>query len=320
MTRYCFGVDVGGTSIKMGFFTEEGILQEKWSIPTNLSEKGTFIIPEIAQAIMDKLKEKQIELSQVLGIGVGVPGPVSQESVVQKCVNLGWDIVDVAKELKALTGLKVKVGNDANVAALGEMFGGSGKGSSSIVMVTLGTGVGGGVIIDGQILNGTNGAAGEIGHIEMSSDETEYCGCGKRGCLEQYASATGIVRMTKKVLEEKSYPSGMDTKLELEKLSAKYIFDLAKAGDEVAQFIAEETAKYLGIALAQIACIVNPEVFVIGGGMATAGDYLVEMIQKHYKDHAFHAAKNGKFILASLGNDAGIYGCAKLALTRGERR
>ena len=198
MKRYAFGVDIGGTTVKMGLFETAGTLLETWEIPTDTSDNGKNILPDIAKAVSAKLEEKKLSPLDIEGIGMGVPGPIGPDGTVLKCVNLGWGVFNVEEELNRLTGFKVKAGNDANVAALGEMWQGGGKGFRDLVMVTLGTGVGGGVIINEKILAGTNGAAGEIGHIPMRDDETECCGCGKKGCLEQYASATGIVRMTKK--------------------------------------------------------------------------------------------------------------------------
>lgn len=312
--RYCVGVDIGGTAIKFGLFNRYGVLTKKWSIKTNTNENGRYILSEIADAIFNVYTRNNLKLDSLEGIGVGVPGPVDASGVVKKCVNLGWDIVDVKSELERLVKVPVTVGNDANVAALGEMYKGSAKEAKNLVMITLGTGVGGGIIVNEQILNGIDGAAGEIGHLEMSAEETECCGCGKKGCLEQYASATGIVRLAKQALNDKDICEMYDTKMKGTELSAEYIFALAKSGDPLAEYIVEEMAKKLGIALAQIACIVNPEIFVIGGGVAAAGDFLLEKIQRYYQAHAFHAAQNTRFVLASLGNDAGIYGGAKLAL------
>lgn len=311
MKKYAFGVDIGGTTIKMGFFETTGTLLEKWEIPTRTEENGVNILPDIAVEIDKKIKEKSIEKSDIEGIGVGVPGPVDDDGTVFKCVNLGWGVFNVEIELNRLTELKVKVGNDANVAALGEMWQGGGKGYKNIVMVTLGTGVGGGVIINEKIVCGSNGAGGEIGHINMKENEKDACGCGNRGCLEQYASATGIVRTTKKFLEE--HPES-ETVLKDDEITAKAIFDAAKAGDEVANKMVDKTAKILGRGLSQIACVVNPQVFVIGGGMSKAGALLIEKVQSYYQQYAFHAARNTYFKLADLGNDAGIYGGVRMIL------
>lgn len=243
---------------------------------------------------------------------MGVPGPVGQDGTVFKCVNLGWGIFNVEQELTTLTGLKVRAGNDANVAALGEMWQGGGRGYKNLVMVTLGTGVGGGIIINEHILPGANGAAGEIGHMPMKDNEPETCGCGKKGCLEQYASATGIVNMTKRYFSE--HEQAESSLKNINAFTAKDIFDAAKEEDKVALEMMDEVGIMLGKALASIACVVNPEVFVIGGGMAKAGNILLDCIQKHYTEYAFHAACDTDFKSAELSNNAGIYGGVRLVL------
>ena len=312
MKKYAFGVDIGGTTVKMGFFRTNGTLVDTWEIPTRTEENGKYILTDITVAVEQKLKEKNISKLDVEGIGMGVPGPVGLDGTVFKCVNLGWGIFNVENELSQITGLKVKAGNDANVAALGEMWQGSGKGYKDMVMVTLGTGVGGGIIIQEHILAGINGAAGEIGHIPMWDDETETCGCGKKGCLEQYASARGVVRMTERYL--KKNPDVNTALRERESFSAKDIFDEAKKGDKAALAMVDETGCMLGKALASIACVVNPEAFVIGGGMAKAGDILLDAIRKYYTQYAFHAACETVFKRAKLSNNAGIYGGVRLVL------
>ena len=259
----------------------------------------------------NKLAQEGISKDEVEGIGIGVPGPVRSDGVVNTCVNLGWGVVNVAESLGALTGLKVKVGNDANVAALGEMWQGGAKGCKDVIMVTLGTGVGGGVIVDGRIVAGFNGAGGEIGHMTVNPDEIEACNCGQYGCLEQYASATGIVRVAKRKLAKTAEETSLR---KFENLSAKDVFDEAKAGDAVALDLVDEVCGILGAALSNIACVVNPEVIVIGGGVSKAGEILIGTIQKHYIETSFHACRNTRFALADLGNDAGMYGCVELLL------
>lgn len=309
MQKYIFGVDVGGTTVKLGLFTTEGTLLEKWEIKTRKEEEGKYIIKDIVETIENKLNENNISKSEVLGIGIGVPGPVKDDGTVLKCVNLGWKVFNIVDQVNKLVKLPIKAANDANVAALGEMWRGGGKGYKNAVMVTLGTGVGGGIIVDGKIISGSNGAGGEIGHIKVSDNETECCGCGNKGCLEQYASATGIVSLANKALKT------MKTKSDLknfENLSAKDIFDSAKVGDELALELVDDFGNRLGKALANIACIINPEIFVIGGGLSKNGSFLIENITKHFKENAFHISINTKFELAKLGNDAGIYGAARL--------
>ena len=313
MDKYCFGVDLGGTTVKIGLFSIEGQLQDKWEIPTRTENHGAEILSDIAASIQSRMDTGHLSKEQVTGIGIGVPGPVLNENIVQGCVNLGWGNVRVADELSALTGLKVKAANDANVAALGEQWQGGGKGFQNLVMFTLGTGVGGGIIQNGRIISGANGAAGEIGHmVIVDSDEVVgTCGCGHRGCLEQVASATGIVNLTEKKLAECSQDSVLR---EISPLTAKDVLDAAKAGDALAEQAAENMMKQLGRAAAYIACVVNPDIFVIGGGVSKAGEYLIEGISRYYKDYAFHASADTKFALASLGNDAGMYGCVEMLL------
>ena len=311
MKKYVFGIDIGGTTIKMGLFKSEGKLDEMWEIQTRKQDGGSLILIDIANEISNKLNEKGILKEEIEGIGLGVPGPVSDDGTVFKCVNLGWGIINVEKKLEELTGLKVKAGNDANVAALGEMWKGGGKGYKNVVMVTLGTGVGGGIIIDGKIVSGANGAGGEIGHIHISDNESETCGCGKRGCLEQYASATGIVKYANKLMSEVYTPS---TLRRLEYISAKAIFEGAEEGDLLSLEVVEFFAKQLGKALSYITCVCDPEVIVIGGGVSKAGEIIINTVSKYYKQYAFHASRNTKFALAELGNEAGIFGGAKLII------
>ena len=308
--KYVFGVDIGGTTVKLGFFDTEGNILEKWEIPTRKELGGKYILPDIAESITNLLMEKGIEKKDVVGVGVGVPGPVDADGVVFKAVNLGWDIFSVSNTLGDLINLPVKAGNDANVAALGEMWKGGGKGHDDLVAVTLGTGVGGGIIVQGKLLAGATGAGGEIGHIHVEDNETDRCGCGKQGCLEQYGSATGIVRIANRVLAATDEASVLRDG----ELTAKAVCDAAKAKDAVAIKVMEQFGEYLGRGLAAIACVVNPEVFVIGGGVSKAGEMLFNYIRPNYEKYVFHGSKNTKFALATLGNDAGIVGAARLVL------
>ena len=312
MKKFCIGVDIGGTTVKIGLFSEQGKVEEKWEIVTRKDECGSFILSDIAASIQEKLEKHNIAKDKVAGIGIGVPGPVTEDGTVLKCVNLGWGIFNVADEVRKLTGIQnIKVGNDANVAALGEMWQGGGKGYKNIVMMTLGTGVGGGIILDGKILTGSKGAAGEIGHITVNYDEEDTCNCGKRGCLEQFASATGIVKEAKRLLLVSDKASKLR---DLQYLSAKAIFDAAKEGDELADDLVDELTKYLGIAASHIAAVVDPEAFVIGGGVSKAGEILTNRIKQNYEKNVMFALQNKEFKLAELGNDAGIYGCAKMVI------
>lgn len=310
MKKYCFGVDVGGTTIKMGLFDVEGNVLEKWEIVTRTENGGVNVLPDIAKAVEDKMTEKSIAKEEVAGVGVGVPGPVDGKGIVHRCVNLGWDEFNVNDKLGELVGMPVMAGNDANVAALGEMWKGGGQGHSDLVVVTLGTGVGGGIIIDGKILTGANGAGGEIGHIHVQDGEPEICGCGNNGCLEQYASATGVVRLAKRTLAK----TDKATVLNADTVTAKDVWDAVKEGDAVAIEVAEQFGKYLGEGLAAIAGVINPEAFVIGGGVSKAGEILLSYVEKNYKPVVFHGSRDAKFTLATLGNDAGIFGAAKLVL------
>ena len=311
MEKRCFGVDIGGTTVKMGLFTVDGKVTDKWEIPTRKEENGKYILEDIAKAVKERMQRDTLTLEDIAGLGIGVPGPVKEDGTVLKCANLGWGVFNVADTVRELTGIEnVKVGNDANVAALGEMWQGGGKGYNNLVMVTLGTGVGGGVILGGKILTGSNGAGGEIGHIRVNYEEKDVCGCGKTGCLEQYASATGVVRLAKKALEKKE----KKTPLVADDLSAKAVFDAAKAGDELAMDIVEKFGFYLGMALAHISQVIDPEVFVIGGGVARAGQIIIDEVSKNYEENVMFALKNKAFKMAELGNDAGIYGSARMVL------
>lgn len=309
--KYGFGVDVGGTSVKLGFFDEDGLLLEKWEIPTRTRNGGEAILPDIAQAIASCLDRRGVDRAQVLGIGIGVPGPVADDGLVNRCVNLGWGVFNLHEALQSLTGFPVKAGNDANVAALGEYWRGGGAGCHSMVMATLGTGIGGGIIIGGRILGGAHGVGGEIGHLVLNKNETEQCGCGKFGCAEQYASATGIVRMAKKFMAESDAPSSLRG---IEPLTAKDVFDHAGAGDALAKDILEFVYDCLGEFLADVCAICDPELVLIGGGVSKAGQVLLDGIVRYFPHYMFHACKDTKFALATLGNDAGMYGCFRLVL------
>ena len=308
--KYCFGVDIGGTTVKMGLLEEEGKIVDKWEITTDTSEEGKAILPNVAASIENKMKEHGLTKEDIIGVGAGVPAPVTAEGIVNGSANLGWNYKEVKKELEELTGMKACIGNDANVAALGEMWKGGGVGEKNVIMVTLGTGVGGGVIINGKVLVGANGAGGEIGHLCVNYEEKDKCGCGNCGCLEQYASATGIVRLAKKKLGQELRP----TILTKEDVTAKDVFDAVKAGDETAKEIAVEFGRYLGYALANLAAVLDPVVIVIGGGVSKAGEVLIPYIREPFMERAFFANRNVKFALATLGNDAGICGAAKLVL------
>ena len=311
MASYVFGVDVGGTTVKMGLFNKDGEVIDKWEIPTRTENHGENILPDVAASIKEKMAQKSIVKEDVEGVGIGTPGPVEKNGVVHQAVNLGWPEMNMKEELTTLLdGMRVEGGNDANVAALGEMWKGGGRGHKNLVAVTLGTGVGGGIIINGEIMTGATGSGGEIGHIHVEDNETEACNCGNFGCLEEYASATGITRLANRALQA----SDKDSVLRNGEVSAKTVFDAVKVGDELAIEVAKQFGEYLGKALGVIAAIVNPEIFVIGGGVSKAGDILFDYIRPSFERTAFHGSRNVIFALATLGNDAGIYGAARMLL------
>ena len=310
MGKYVFGVDVGGTTVKLGLFDIEGNLLDKWEIPTRKENGGELILADTAESIKAKMEEKDMLKKDVVGVGLGAPGPIDGEGTVYGAVNLGWGTFSIRDTLAELLDLPVKAGNDANVAALGEMWKGGGQGCKNLIAVTLGTGVGGGIIVNGEILTGAVGAGGEIGHIHVEDNETESCNCGNFGCLEEYASATGIVRLANRALQA----DGKDSILRNGEVSAKAIFDAVKAGDELAVEVAKEFGEYLGKGLGVIAGIINPEIIVIGGGVSKAGEVLFDYIRPPFERTVFSGCKDTIFALATLGNDAGIYGAAKMVL------
>lgn len=311
MKKYAIGADIGGTTVKLGLFTTDGALLEKWEIRTNTENGGEKILPDIAASCRAILADRKIILNEVEGIGFGVPGPVGADGIIDVCVNLGWENVDLKEEVHKLLGLKAAVGNDANVAAVGECWKGGGKDADNLVMITLGTGVGCGIILDGRMVTGAHGYGGEAGHIQINPEEEETCNCGKNGCLEQYCSANGIVRVTKQNLESVS----TDTMLrDYSDLTCENIFYAAKKGDAFALRQVDEFARTLALGLSYISCVIDPELFLIGGGVSKAGTIVTDTVEKHYQNFVFGAQKNTRFGLAQLGNDAGIYGAAKLVI------
>ncbi len=311
MKEYAFGVDVGGTNIKMGLFSSEGMPLEKWEIPTDTKDNGESILPEIAQSIQQHMMHRAIKSGQIAGIGIGVPGPVDEDGVVYKCNNLGWGIFNVRDRMRELLPdiPKVVVGNDANVAALGELWQGGAAGYESAVLFTLGTGIGGGIVLNGKIVAGKNGGAGEVGHITVEPGETVPCKCGKYGCLEQYASARGVVFLAKRMLQETDRPSQLR---KIDDFTAKEICALAQAGEEMAGDIIDRFGEYLGRALSFVSCTVDPDVYIIGGGMSQAGSIVTNAVMKYHRKYAFHVSQGTKAVIAKLGNEAGIYGCARM--------
>ncbi|WHX99313.1 ROK family glucokinase [Neobacillus sp. DY30] len=314
--QWIVGVDLGGTTTKLAFVNLNGEILHKWEIPTDNSNEGQNITTNITNAINQKLEELKEEKTILIGIGMGAPGPINYESgVVLNVVNLGWqDNFPLQESLHSLTGLPVAIENDANCAALGEMWNGAGKGAKDLVCVTLGTGVGGGVIANGNIVRGINGAAGEIGHITSIPFGGPLCNCGKTGCLETIASATGIVRLAENELSKPEAKGELAVILtENGKVTAKDVFDSARNGDELAQKILDEVTFHLGFALANIANTLNPEMIVLGGGVSRAGDILLDSVKENFAKFTFSAAKDSTNLsLATLGNDAGAIGAAWL--------
>ncbi len=312
--KYIYGVDIGGTTVKIGLFTEEGTLIYDFEIKTRTENNGENILSDIAEAIFFKMWKEDADKNDIIGVGLTAPGPVLKDGTINGAVNLGWGTFNLSERFSEITGFKTVSGNDANVAALGEMWKGGGMGYSDIMMVTFGTGVGGGLILNGKIHTGAHGAAAEIGHIPFAEpeDEPETCGCGKRGCLEQYASANGAVRVAKRYLNE--HPDEECGLRNIPEFTSKDIFDLVKAGDVTACKIAEEVYRIIGRAMAMISAVTDVEAFVFGGGMAKAGQILIDGAKKYYLKYAFPASRNTDFCLATLGNKAGIYGAAKLVI------
>ena len=315
MGNYAFGVDIGGTMIRLGLFEEDGSLVDKWEIPTELSYEGSRILPDIAGSIREEMKERAIRQEEVVGVGVGAPGPIDADGTVFCAVNLGWDVFNIPEVLGSYLNLPVKAANDANVAAFGEMWRGGGRGYSDVVAVTLSTGVGGGILTGGRILTGAAGAGGEFGHMRIRDGETESCGCGRTGCLEQYTSVGGILRLARKRLQKDAVPSLLRHK----DFQAIDVFKAAEAQDAVAIEVARQFGEYLGKGLAAVASVVNPELIIIGGEVSRAGEVLLEYICPAFEKYVFSACRNVHFVMATLGSDAGIYGAAGLFLNQEER-
>ena len=309
MSLKCIGIDIGGTSVKLGIFEEDGTLVKKWEIPTRKEENGKYILGDIAASIRRMAKESGLELSDFSGAGMGFPGPVLPNGHCEVCVNLGWKAGNPQQELsRLLDGMVVKSGNDANVAALGEMWQGGGKGYKNLVMVTLGTGVGGGIIIDGKLYTGCNSLAGELGHIVIRQGG-EPCGCGRRGCLEAYSSAAALVKFAHRALD-----AGRESSLRENGsgLNAKHICDAVDAGDALACELFETYCDDLACGLSSFINIFQPECIVLGGGLAGYGEKLLAPLRKRIEKETFRGDTNTELVLASLGNDAGLVGAAML--------
>ena len=309
--KYLLGIDIGGTTVKIGLVSYEGNIIEKFEIPTNTENSGSSILSDIKDAIYSFLGKKEIDRTLVTGIGFGVPGPVVN-NVIYKCTNLGWGIVDIVESFGSMLDWNpvIAATNDANAAALGEMHYCVDSNVNSSVLMTLGTGVGGGIILNKKVLNGAHGGAGELGHMQVDKVHNYKCNCGGVGCLETVASATGVVRLAKEYLPNSN---SVLKNIEFDMISAKDVFDAAKNGDELAMKVVKEVGEYIGIAAAFISTVVDPDVFIIGGGVSKAGPILTDVIEGNFRKHAFHVSRNIPFVLAKLGNDAGMVGAALLA-------
>jgi glucokinase len=314
--QWIVGVDLGGTTTKIAFLTMGGEILHKWEIPTDNSEKGKNITGNIGKAIEGKLAELGEKKAKLIGIGMGAPGPVDYvNGVILNVVNLGWeDNFPLQDRLQEVTALPVAIENDANCAALGEMWKGAGTGAKDIVCVTLGTGVGGGVIVAEKIVQGVNGASGEIGHITVIPAGGAPCNCGKTGCLETVASATGIVRLAMNELSKNAVDGELaEIYAKNGKVTAKEVFDTARNGDGLAKNVLAEVSFHLGFVLANIGNTLNPEKIILGGGVSRAGDILSDAVKENFSKYAFSAVRDStKISIATLGNDAGVIGAARL--------
>lgn len=312
--KYSFAIDLGGTTSKLAIMNEQGDIIVKWELRTDKSQQGQHILPNIAKSLLEKVENLNYQIDNCIGAGLGAPGPINSETgMINGAANLNWgsELRNIQQELsQALGGLPVVIENDANIAAIGEMHKGAGHGERDVIMVTLGTGVGGGVICNGDILHGINGAAGEIGHMIVDSERRFLCGCGNHGCLETVASATGVVNLAYYNFAKTTIDTPLTLLMtEQEQVTAKEVFDAAKQNDPFALAVIDEMAHYIGIALANIATILNPKVIVIGGGVSKAGDFLINRIIDAFQKTAFKPVLDDCVIkLAELSNDAGIYG------------
>lgn len=306
--RYGFGVDIFGSRTKIGFFDETGRLLDKWKIVTPSMYGDSQILPTIADELEKYMNKKGLREDDILGIGVGIPGPVNSSGVVNKCVNFGWGVFNIDRALSGLTGLPVKAGNIANLSALGE--GWKGNGSANMVLIALNTGLGGAVVCDGKVVYGVHGGGGELGHMTVNYQEKEQCSCGKYGCAEQYLSPTGILRVARRCLSATDKPSV---------LRGRKIFDYndvlaaSDSGDMVAKEIMNQVYDYAGKLLANVSCVTNPDTIVLAGEFCRMGQPVMEGIAKSFRKYVFHANSNVRFQFAALGTDACIYGAFKLA-------
>lgn len=311
------GIDLGGTSAKFGIINLKGEIEKQWSIQTDVSEEGIHIIPNIIESVNSKLKSLHLRNDDFIGIGMGSPGIVNRKlGSVSGAYNLNWaNLQELKSPIEKATGIPFYIDNDANVAALGEQWVGAGNNHSNLVFITLGTGVGGGLISAGKLVRGANDAAGEIGHITVEPDGY-LCTCGKNGCLEQYASATGVMRIAYDMSNQYTGNSRLKAEIDGGQLiNSKRIFDLAKMEDELALAVTDRFGYYLSLALGNVANLLNPSAIILGGGVSKAGDFLLNIVRQKIKPFLFETIQDTVEIKnAELGNDAGIIGAASLVL------
>lgn len=308
--KYIFGVDIGGTNIKLGMFDNKAALIEKCEFPTPKENGKEGLASAVRDNVLTLLSKHNASGGSIIGLGLGFPGAMDSDGYISSSPSLALYDCNPTKYISEILNAPAFCENDASLAALGEFSFGAGKLYKSIVMLTLGTGLGAGIVIDGKLLRSPRGGVGEIGHIPTNDRETDACGCGKHGCLQQYVSATGLVRLAKRALEKSDVPSILRGKI----LSAKCVFDAVKANDKLALSIADEFSYYFGRGLATVATVVNPDAFIIGGGVSKAGDIIIDLMKPYYLKFAHKTSANASFRIANLGNDAGIYGCAKFVL------
>ncbi|HEM3561165.1 ROK family glucokinase [Streptococcus suis] len=318
MSKKIIGIDLGGTSVKLAILTTEGEIQEKWSIKTNILDEGSHIVPDIIDSIKHRFETHGLTKEDFLGVGMGSPGVVDSEAgTVIGAYNLNWKTLQLVKDqFESALGLPFYIDNDANVAALGEQWVGAGNNNPNVVFMTLGTGVGGGVIAAGNLIRGVKGAGGELGHITVDFDAPFACTCGKKGCLETVASATGIVNLTRRYAEEYAGDAKLKQLIDDgEEVTAKDVFDLAKEGDDLALIVYRHFSEYLGVACANIAAVLNPAYIVLGGGVSAAGEFLLDGVRNVFAENSFPQIKEStQIVLATRGNDAGVLGAASLVL------
>ncbi|HFR3709480.1 TPA: ROK family glucokinase [Streptococcus suis] len=318
MSKKIIGIDLGGTSVKLAILTTEGEIQEKWSIKTNILDDGSHIVPDIIDSIKQRFETHGLTKDDFLGIGMGSPGVVDSEAgTVIGAYNLNWKTLQLVKDqFESALGLPFFIDNDANVAALGEQWVGAGNNNPNVVFMTLGTGVGGGVIAAGNLIRGVKGAGGELGHITVDFDEPFACTCGKKGCLETVASATGIVNLSRRYADQYAGDAKLKQMIDNgQDVTAKDVFDLAKEGDDLALIVYRHFSEYLGVACANIAAVLNPAYIVLGGGVSAAGEFLLDGVRKVFAENSFPQIKEStQIVLATRGNDAGVLGAASLVL------